>query len=313
MHPAPERQSPLQHVTRGCERSACEIDLLGNVKHTGGPEQSTEGLEDAILVDVDSIMTCWSSSAISSEIRTFKNCRPRGTQEVVGDIVVEFARDGTLVNQWYLLDLVDPYRLGYGLDTGSWRITYQALMEDEPDVVDWAHANALFYDRVEDAYLVALRHQDAIVKLDRATGQVDWILGPHSGWNAPWGELLLQPRGDMAWAYHSHGLEATPQGTLLVDNGNDRASAFEARLPGSDAFSRAVEFEVDAEAREVRQVWSYQGSEGEPFYSSFLSDADWLPVTGNVLITDGARVTELEGDQGDNDDCLTTSGRAFSR
>ena len=88
----------------------------------------------------------------------------------------------------------------------------------------------------------------------------------------------------------------------MYDNGNDRASAFEARLPGSDAFSRAVEFEVDAEAREVRQVWSYQGSEGEPFYSSFLSDADWLPVTGNVLITDGARVTELEGDQGDNDD-----------
>ena len=310
----------LYNTSPGGARGALvEIDLLGNVKHTWRSRAvSAEGLEDAILVDVDSIhhdvleLPSGNFAVFSSEIRTFENyptsdedpAAPRGTQEVVGDIVVEFARDGTLVNQWHLLDLVDPYRLGYGsLDTGFWRITYQALMEDEPDVVDWAHANALFYDRVEDAYLVALRHQDAIVKLDRATGQVDWILGPHSGWNAPWGELLLQPRGDMAWAYHSHGLEATPQGTLLMyDNGNDRASAFEARLPGSDAFSRAVEFEVDAEAREVRQVWSYQGSEGEPFYSSFLSDADWLPVTGNVLITDGARVTELEGDQGDNDD-----------
>jgi hypothetical protein len=88
----------------------------------------------------------------------------------------------------------------------------------------------------------------------------------------------------------------------MYDNGNERASAFEERIPDSEAFSRAVEFEVDAEAMEVRQVWSYQGAEGERFYSSFLSDADWLPVTGNVLITDGARVTEPENDTDDSPD-----------
>ncbi len=145
-----------------------------------------EGLEDAILVDVDSIhhdvleLPAGDFAVLASEVRTVENYATsdedpdasRATQDVVGDIVVEFARDGTLVNQWHLLDLVDPYRVGYGsLDKGFWRTTYQALMDDEPDVADWAHANALFYDRAQDAYLVALRHQDAIVKLDRATGQ----------------------------------------------------------------------------------------------------------------------------------------------
>lgn len=308
----------LYNTSPGGVRGALvEIDLLGDVKHRWRSRGvAAADLADAILVDVDSIhhdvleLPSGDFAVFSTEIRTFEDYPTsdedpdavRTTQDVVGDVVVEFARDGTVVNRWHLLDLVDPYRVGYGsLENGFWRSTYQALMEDEPNVVDWAHANALFYDRAEDAYLVALRHQDAIVKLDRATGQIAWILGPHSGWNAPWSERLLQPRGDMEWAYHSHGLELTPQGTLLMyDNGNNRASAFEDRILDSDAFSRAVEFEVDAEAMEVRQVWSYQGAEGEPFYSSFLSDADWLPMTGNVLITDGARVTQLESDTEDS-------------
>jgi hypothetical protein len=41
----------------------------------------------------------------------------------------------------------------------------------------------------------------------------------------------------------------------------------------------------------VRQVWSYGGPQdpSPPFYSFFLGDADALPVTGNVLVTDGGR------------------------
>jgi hypothetical protein len=303
----------------GVRGALVEIDMLGDVKRRWRSRGvAVAAQEDAIVVDVDSIhhdvleLPSGDFAVFSSEVRTFEDYptsdedpdAPRETQDVVGDIVVEFARDGTIVNQWHLLDLMDPYRIGYGsLDTGFWRITYQALLGDAPDLVDWEHANALSYDREEDAYFVALRHQDAIVKLDRASGQIQWILGPHAGWSAPWSERLLEPRGEMQWAYHSHGLERTPRGTLLMyDNGNERASAFEERIPDSEAFSRAVEFEVDAEAMEVRQVWSYQGAEGERFYSSFLSDADWLPVTGNVLITDGARVTEPENDTDDSPD-----------
>ena len=300
----------------GVRGALVEIDMLGDVQHRWRSRGvAVAGQEDAILVDVDSIhhdvleLPSGDFAVFSSEVRTFENYptsaedpdAPRVTQDVVGDIVVEFARDGTIVNQWHLFDLMDPYRIGYdSLGKSFWRITYRALTGEVPDVVDWEHANALSYDREGDACLVALRHQDAVVKLNRSTGQIEWILGPHSGWTPPWSERLLEPRGDLQWGYHSHGMELTPHGTLLMyDNGNNRASAFEARTADTEAFSRAVEFAVDADKMEVRQVWSYQGADDERFYSSFLSDADWLPTTGNVLITDGARVTEPENDTDD--------------
>ena len=76
-------------------------------------------MEDAVLVDVDSIhhdvleLPSGHFAVFASEIRTLDNYpssdedpdAARVTQDVVGDIVVEFARDGTLVNQWHLLDL----------------------------------------------------------------------------------------------------------------------------------------------------------------------------------------------------------------
>ena len=94
----------LYNTSPGGARGALvEIDLLGNVKHTWRSRAvSAEGLEDAILVDVDSIhhdvleLPSGNFAVFSSEIRTFVNyptsdedpAAPRGTQEFVGDIVV---------------------------------------------------------------------------------------------------------------------------------------------------------------------------------------------------------------------------------
>jgi len=49
----------------------------------------------------------------------------------------------------------------------------------------------------------------------------------------------------------------------------------------------------------VAQVWSYGGPADEIFYSPFICDADRLPVTGNVLITDGGRVVDGDGTPSD--------------
>ena len=39
---------------------------------------------------------------------------PGESAEVVGDVVVEFSRSGDVVETWRLLDILDPYRIGYG-------------------------------------------------------------------------------------------------------------------------------------------------------------------------------------------------------
>jgi hypothetical protein len=44
----------------------------------------------------------------------------------------------------------------------------------------------------------------------------------------------------------------------------------------------------------VEEIWSY-GPDQEHFVSPFISDADHLPETGNVLIADGGRFKDSEG------------------
>ena len=287
-----------------------EIDVLGNVLRRWHSRAAAEAAPaGSVLVDTDSLhheiveLPSGNFVALGSEMRSFDDYptseedpdAPRETREVVGDIIVEFTPDGTVVQEWSLLDAFDPYRIGYdSLGTGFWEDTYRALGHETGEAADWAHANALAYDAADDSFVVSLRHQDALAKVDR-DGAARWILGSHDGWNEPWRDRLLEPEGELEWTYHGHGVEVTPHGTILVfDNGNNRALPFAERMPAEDSYSRAVEYEVNAGAMRVRQRWAYGGTEEARFYSSFLSDADWLPQTGNVLITDGARTRELD-------------------
>lgn len=294
-----------------------EIDVLGNVVRRWHSRSAADHVPaGSILVDTDSLhheiveLPSGNLVALGSEMRSFDDYptseedpdAPRETRDVVGDVIVEFAPDGSVVQEWSLLDAFDPYRIGYdSLGTGFWEDTYRALGHETGEAADWAHANALAHDPADDTFVVSLRHQDALVKVDRVGG-ARWILGSHDGWNEPWRARLLEPEGRLEWPYHGHGVEVTPHGTILVfDNGNNRALPFAEPMPAEDSYSRAVEYEVDAGAMRVRQRWAYGEAEENRFYSSFLSDADWLPQTGNVLITDGARTREVDtgGDEPD--------------
>lgn len=292
-----------------------EIDLLGNVVRGWHPRAlAARAPAGSILVDTDSlhhdmlVLPSGNLAALGSEVRTFHDyptseedpAAPRATQDVVGDLVVEFTPDGTVVGQWSLLDALDPYRIGYdSLGTSFWGDTYRAVGRSDARLADWTHANALAYDARDDTFVISARHQDALVKLDRG-GSARWILAPHAGWSDPRRGRLLSPRGDLEWSYHGHGVEVTPDGTILVfDNGNHRATPFDEPLPAAASYSRAVEFDVDEAALTVRQRWAYPRSDGERFYSSSLSDADWLPDTGNVLITDGGRTRTVDTAEGE--------------
>ncbi len=295
-----------------------EIDVLGNVVRRWHSRAAAESAPaGSVLVDTDSLhheiieLPSGNLVALSSEVRSFDDYptsdedpdAPRETQDVIGDVIVEFTPDGTILAEWPLLDAVDPYRISYGsLGTGFWEDTYLALGHPTGEAADWAHANALAHDPADDAFIVSLRHQDAQVKVDRS-GAARWILGPHGGWDEPWHDRLLEPQGDLEWPFHGHGVEVTPDGTILLfDNGNNRALPFDEPMAAEDSYSRAVEFEVDEETMTVRQAWAYPGPGAERFYSSFLSDADRLPQTGNVLITDGARTRPVETEDGETED-----------
>ncbi len=265
--------------------------------------------EGSIPVDVETFhhevlqMPSGNFLVISTELRVVDNFptevgnpgSPREKASVIGDVIVEFKPDGTIVNRWSLLDLMDPDRYGYSSAGNFWRTRGYGHIEGE--LKDWGHANSVFYNPPDDSVIVSVRLQDAVIKLSRETGELIWILGTHAGWGDRWKPYLLNPVGDFEWPYHQHAARTTRDGLLLLfDNGNDRAWPPEARTPDKEAYSRAVEFKIDEEQGTVEQVWLYGGPGPGAFFSSFVSEADLLPVTGNVLVTEGGLTRNDQGE-----------------
>jgi hypothetical protein len=231
---------------------------------------------------------------LSMEVREFDNWpgsvtdpdAPHERAKVVGDIVMEVRPDGSKVNEWRLLDMLDPYRLTYGSRAKYW------VQRGFADTNDWCHANGTAYVAKDDSILVSLRTQDAIVKFDRRTGTLRWILGSHGNWKRPWADRLLKPDGPLEWNFHQHDCSVTPGGTILCfDNGNHRAQPFDRPVPPEENFSRAVEFAVDESDRSVRQVWRYGDADVEQLFAGFQGGAFRLPKTGNTFITYGGICT----------------------
>jgi len=292
-----------------------EIDMLGNIVHMWHPSGSTDGDPGSIPVDTLAFhhevfeMQSGNFLVLSVEFRQLPDypsstTNPSASLEttiVAGDVIVEFAPDGTIVNEWSILDMLDPYRINYSPLGGSYDDFAEPIIGHPVETRDWSHGNAVVHDPSDDSIIVSLRHQDAVIKFSRQTGQLIWILGPHENWvQEVFGQYLLNPltNDEFFFQYHQHAPDITDEGTYLIyDNGNNRASPFDSILPASQNFSRAVEYKINEITKEVEIVWEYGQFEDEIIYTSFIGDADYQPNTGNVLITFGgvkpARLIEV--------------------
>lgn len=276
-----------------------EIDLLGNIvtswRSAGSPFPPRS--DDVISVDtlsfhhfIDELPNgnIIAFSTMSKDIDDYWSSESdpdatRKRKKVMGDEIVEFERDGTVVWRWKSFDWLDPYRMGYESLYIYW------LLHGFPDHVDWTHGNGLWLDESDDSYIISLRHQDALFKIDRKTGEIKWILGEPTDWSDDLQKKLFQPEENgMRWPYHTHAPSVTPQGTvMLFDNGNYQARPFASPLPPDQSYSRAVEYAIDTDNMTIRQVWDSDIAENDPLITYAMGDADWLPETGNVLVSYG--------------------------
>lgn len=289
-----------------------QIDCLGTtLREFASVALDNVSSEESIPVDVDTFhhdfapLTDNAVLALTTEVRSVARfplnvARPRrglGPANVVGDVIAHIDADGEVVHRWHLLDILDSQRVTYGSYDTFWDT--RAYEHVAGGTKDWSHSNAIVRDPRDGGIVVSMRHQDAIVKIDAESSEVQWILGTPSGWRPPLRNKVLRPTSRLEWPYHQHGVKFTPHGTLLMyDNGNLRAIPPARPMSARDSYSRAVEYRIDEEAMTVTQVWSYGSPSGEDqFFSPFLCDADWLPQTGNILITDGAHVTDENDEQ----------------
>jgi len=203
--------------------------------------------------------------------------------------VVLMDREGGLIDKWPLYERLDPTRIGW--NSLSWNRDVEAW--------DWGHANAVA--PAPDGYLVSLRHQDVVVKLDLA-GELQWILGNHDGWSPELEPFLLDPVGELEWQYHQHAPMVSEDGQIVVfDNHNRDFTPYDG-VPDDapPSVSRIVAFQVDPVAMTVEQTFSYEETVNGSVYSPVMGDADWQPQTGNVLATFASTNKEAEVSNLDN-------------
>lgn len=143
--------------------------------------------------------------------------RPDGKNvRTVRDTIVEVDKDGYVVDDWRLYEIMDPYRADaiMVLDQGAVCLNVDAsqaghtIGADELAKLDennqfgdiagtgigrnWAHVNSVDYDPNDDSIVVSSRHQNAMVKIGRDK-KIKWIVGPHKGWGEKFKKYLLQP------------------------------------------------------------------------------------------------------------------------
>jgi hypothetical protein len=150
-------------------------------------------------------------------------------------------------------------------DSGAepwWTCGHMSPSDSIPGYAEWSHSNSLLSVPSQHRLYLHARHWDALLAVDRSTGELLWTLG---GQNSDFEAI-----NGATFPDHAHLSELWEDGMLLFDNRNHHPSGT----------SRVVEYRWDEEARTVEEVWAY--TDGS--FSGFLGDAARLPG-GNVLIS----------------------------
>jgi hypothetical protein len=134
--------------------------------------------------------------------------------------------------------------------------------------VDLIHANSLALDN-DGNILVSMRHLSSIVKINRETGDVMWMLGGKQN-----DFTFINEHKSNAPTYFSyqHDISILPDGNItLFDNGEQH----------SPNYSRGVEYALDELNKTATLVWEYRHT--PDIYASSMGSVERLP-NGNTIV-----------------------------
>jgi hypothetical protein len=192
----------------------------------------------------------------------------RGTVNVVGDTVVDL--DSTLQPRW-LWNSFDH------LDVNRHPMSFP----------DWTHANSLAYSADDGNFLISLRHQNWVLKIDyrngTGTGNVIWHLGAQGDFTLTNG---IYPTDWFFAQHYANFISPNTTGVFkleLFDNGDDRewTAGTTCGLPGAPIclYSTVPQFQIDENA--MTATFLFHDVLAPQYYSNFAGNNDLLP-NGNV-------------------------------
>lgn len=139
---------------------------------------------------------------------------------VRGDRIVEVAPDGTQTDRWSAWDCFDP-----AVDVGT------------DGEIGWTFANALDYHEDEDAFYLSMRNFSSIVKIDRQSGECEWVLGSTAA--------TITPADGSDVFLHEHQFDVLDASIVVFDNA------------GAGSSSRVIEYALDPDAGVATEIWSF--------------------------------------------------------
>ncbi len=275
-----------------------EIDALGNTvaswcARNRPRNQGGECLNNSIIVDLETIHHSFQEYSngdfllLSTEVREISNYytseidadAPRKKQKVVGDVVVRMTRDGKILWRWKTFDHLDPFQIGYLTFSNYW------ARRGFSDTADWSHANAVRIVDDGKSFLINFRLISGIAKIDVASQDIQWLVvtAPEDIKGDLSKKTFRLAEGD-DWFWMPHAPWITERGTLLIfNNDNFGARPFDPFLPPASIRSRAEEYSLDEDKRELRKVWQSRFPSEEPLRSWAMGSVQPLK-SGNVMV-----------------------------
>lgn len=195
-----------------------------------------------------------------------------GMTQVLGDVVLDLDSNLQPVWWWNSFEHLD-------INRHPWNFP------------DWTHANSVAYSKDDGNFILSLRHQNWVVKVDykdgAGTGNILWRLGKDGDF------ALLGASDPTDWFYAQHYAEFTSTNTIgnfslqLFDNGDDRvfpAGVFCGPLPGQTPcnYSTAMELQIDETAKTA--AFLFHQVLPANLYSAFAGNTNLL-ANGNFQYT----------------------------
>ncbi len=176
------------------------------------------------------------------------------TITLLGDTIIEVHRDGTTRLLWDLFEENDV----------EVAVSNERSVDQTIQMMDWSHGNYLSWQQEEQAYLVVLRHLDAVAAVDGESGAQRWMVSNN------WGDYQSASEPIFTWP-HSSELVG---GDLLVFNQTYKEI--------EDTCSHSLLLSLDAGAGLATPADQYENQECSKV--SYLGNAQAL-ANGNTLVT----------------------------
>ena len=158
---------------------------------------------------------------------------------IVGDSLVEVDAAGTLIREVW-----------NGWDT--WVVPDEPMSTAfYPQGEDWLHCNTLEYDADRDVYLVSVRNLSAVMEVDRAGGEIRWLIGGDDSDFALTAGTAFE---------HQHSPLRTATGLYVFDNRDGAARSY------------VRHYAIDEGSGTYTEDWTFEGPEG-----------NWVALLGDVI------------------------------